>query len=910
MRLYLEEMRSKIGLTAAEMNSRLYDISGIKIKCRSIETGHYWAEITPERAQILAEAYQTTAENILALESAEGKWEGRNYFGVSTQTYDTSVYDEALSSEEKDTAERLYDWLQRVITHMKFDRYASYTSDGIIAFADIEELGYIGFLRGIKALTKAKATDAEYISTLDEKAMSYYEKWYLRRKIYSTVQGEINKLTAQKRKSYTYAKRLDGGISGGADENDDSDLYELIPDRSLPVERYAESSWMLSMLYRHLNKHQIDICALLINGYDKGYLIRTKAASPTDIGVITFYLQQIIRYGKIRWEESDYVSGSANVRYDFRHNLWVVHMMYNGKHYSLGLYDDLNTALDVQVVANVLRASEEFVSWYERHMLYNVLTGDNAFTYPLPGDDEEYGELCGRDVRRIFKKQSSDDASYGVRFDKKCQRYVVTYGHDKLGRTKTLAEGLALRKLAEEKDRLGEYTEWLTAHRFKKHNPNRPNTTIRHDKRRKGYEVSRYCPEVQRNVYVGRYDTLEEAEKIRDEINTHLETGSFDEWHTEYKAKQGIVPKRDDGLVMTKVYQNRRRTPIKFEVTRWNNEKRHCDLVCSCDTQAEAERMSELANAHILVGDFEPWCADLKAKAKKDRYSAYAPAHIYKAYNQGSMYYTVSWANQYKSYNIANRKDKKEAEKILALANEHIQSGDIFEWMKAFKEEQRENRSITPARMRKQGALFSVSRYYRGKNLYIASFRDKGTAEKILALANEHIQAGDFDKWLSEYKAERKTEITDAAANTFARIHRSSGLYKVTRYQRGTEYYIASFADKAEAEKIQAVANEHINAGDFEEWRTQYRASRSYGSPKTTQNTVQWSYAMVDFAASDDGCYRVVCYDECDSTCVILSTQDVDRAYDIMNLANEHIEQGDYDAWFDEYKRKEADIYG
>ena len=40
------------------------------------------------------------------------------------------------------------------------------------------------------------------------------------------------------------------------------------------------------------------------------------------------------------------------------------------------------------------------------------------------------------------------------------------------------------------------------------------------------------------------------------------------------------------------------------------------------------------------------------------------------------------------------------------------------------------------------------------------------------------------------------------------------------------------------------------------------------------------------------------------------STQDVDRAYDVMNLANEHIEQGDYDVWFDEYKRKEADIYG
>ena len=838
MRLYLEEMRSKIGLTASEMSSRLHKITGLRIKCRPIETGHYWSEITPERAQILAEAYQTTSENILALESAEGKWEGKNYFGISTQKYDSSVYDEPLTPEEKETAERLYDWLQRVITHMKFDRYASYASDGIISFADIEELAYIGFLRGIKALTKAKTTDAEYMSTLDEKAMSYYEKWYLRRKIYGTVRGEINKLTAQKRKCYTYAQRLDGGISGGADENDDSDLYELIPDRSLPVERYAESSWMLSMLYRHLNKHRIDICSLLINGYDKGYLIRTKAASPMDIGVITFYLQQIIRYGYIRWEESEFVSGSANVRYDFRHNLWVVHMMYNRKHYSLGLYDDLNTALDVQVVANALRASDEFVSWYERHLLYNTLIGDNAFTYPLPGDDEEYGELCSRDVRRIFTKQANDETAYGVRFNEKLRRYTVTYGHDKLGRTKTLAEGLALRKLAEEKDRLGEYDEWLAAYRLKKHDINRPNTTIRYDESRKGYEVTRYCPEVQRCVYVGRYDTLEEAEKIRDEINKHLETGSFDQWHAEYKLKRGIVPKRDDGLVMTKVYPNRRRNSVKYDVTRWNNDKRHYDLVCSCDTQAEAQKMSELANAHILVGDFEPWRAELKARARKERYSAFAPAHIYKAYNQGLMYYSVVWSNQYKQYNISNRKNKKEAEKILALANQHIQAGDIFEWMKTFKEEQREKRSITPARMHKAGDYFKVSRYMRGKDFYIASFKDKSEAEEILALANKHIQAG-----------------------------------------------------------------------DFEEWRIQYRASRSY-APKTKQHTVQWSYAMVDFAASDDDCYRVVCYDECDSACVILSTQDVDRAYDVMNLANEHIEQGDYDVWFDEYKRKEADIYG
>lgn len=910
MRLYLEELRSKIGITACEMDKRLYEITGSKIRCRTIETGHYWSDITIERAQFLADAYKTTPENILALEKAEGKWEGRNYFGVSTQKYDTSIFDYSLTAEEKEIAERLYDWLKRIISYMKFDRYASYVRDNILSFEDIEELGYIGFLRGIKALTKLKVTDADYIDTLDDYAMECYEKWYLRKRIYSTIRNEINKLTAQKRQSYTYSKRLEGGISEGANPDDDSDLYELIPDRGLSVEKRAESSWMLSMLYEHLNEHQIDICALLISGYDKSYLIRTKAASAVDIGIITFYLQQIIRFGKIRWEENDYVSGSANVFYNFSKNRWSVNMMYESKHYSLGMYEDLNTALDVQVVANVLRASGEFVSWYERHMLYNFLTGTNTFTYPIPGDEEEYSDLCNRDVRRIFKKATSEDVTYGVSYLKKYNSYSVTYGKDNLGRVKTLEEGLALRRTAEEKDRLGKYEEWLADFRFKKHNPNRPNVSIRYEKKRKGYEVSRYCPENQKYVYVGLFKTLEEAEKIRDEIHKHLENGSFEEWHSKYKAKKGIVPKREDGLILTRILQTTRDDKTRYEVVRSYKGRCHPLLVYACETKEEAEKMAELANAHILVGDFEPWCKELKEKAKKERYSAYAPAHIYKKHNRYGCFYNVSWANQYKTYVIACRKDKKEAEKILELANQHIQSGDIFEWMDKFKEEQMESQSVTPARLSEADGFYTVSRFFHGKRYYVASLKDKSEAEEVLALANEHIQIGDFNEWLEQYKAERKAEIKDTAANTPARMHISAGFYKISRYQRGKEYYIASFKDKSEAEKVLALANSHIKAGDFEEWRERYRAERTPGTPKSKNRKVQWSYAMVDFAASADNCYRVVCYDECDSTCIILATQDVDEAYNVMNLANEHIEIGDYDAWFDEYKSRKDDIYG
>lgn len=537
MRIYLEELRSEKGLTTAEINKRLYALTGIRYKCRSIESGYCWPEITLEKAKILADAYQTTTDTIISLDQAEGKFEGRKYRCESTQLSESATNACYLTEEEKALAEKLNEWTLKVIRYMQFERFEYYIRSGIISFEDIEELGYAGLLQGIKDLSKHKKADQAFFSTFDALSTEKYDKWFLRLQIYSRVNAEISKMKAEKRRSYTYAKRLDGGISDGLDPEDDTNLYETIAQKEISVERQVESSYLLDMLFSHLNEHQVYICNLLMNGYEKHALIRTKIATARDIGVITFYLNQLIRFGRIKWDTSDYVSGSENVSFDFTHNRWLVTMQYKKKHYALASYADLNMALDLQVEANALRESDEFEPWYNRHMLYNEKIGRIAFTYPIPADEDEYSELCN--------KIANQKKTRGVRYIKRDKTYQAKFRSYYLGRTKTLEEGIALRESAEEAWNSGNFEEWygdLRQKRILEANTNSKFIGREKQKIQWSYAIVDFFA-LENNCYrVICYDAMDSAHlilatqdidiayEVMDLANSHIEAGDYDVW--------------------------------------------------------------------------------------------------------------------------------------------------------------------------------------------------------------------------------------------------------------------------------------------------------------------------------------------------------------------------------------------
>lgn len=537
MRLYLEKLRSEKGLTTAEINKRLYALTGIRYKSRSIESGYCWPEITIEKAKILADAYQTTTDTIISLDQAEGKFEGRKNCVESTQLSESDSIACYLTEEEKALAEKLNEWTFKVIRYLQYERFEYYIRSGIISFEDIEELGYVGLLQGIKDLTKHKKANQGYFSTFDALSTEKYDKWFLRLQIYSRVNAEISKMKAEKRRSYTYAKRLDGGISGGLDPEDDTDFYETIAQKEISVERQVESSYLLDMLFSHLNEHQVYICNLLMNGYEKHTLIRTKIATARDIGVITFYLNQLIRFGRIKWDTSDYVSGCENVSFDIIHNRWLVTMQYKKKHYALASYADLNTALDLQVEANALRESDEFEPWYNRHMLYNEKNGRIAFTYPIPLDEDEYSELCN--------KTASHKKARGVRYIKSYKTYQVKFRSYYLGSTKTLEDGITLRESAEEAWNSGVFQEWYEALRKKRILEANTNSKFIGKEKQKNqwmYAIVDFFA-LENNCYrVNCYDTkgavhqilatpdIDNAYEVMDLANSHIETGDYDAW--------------------------------------------------------------------------------------------------------------------------------------------------------------------------------------------------------------------------------------------------------------------------------------------------------------------------------------------------------------------------------------------
>lgn len=693
MRLYLERLRKEAGLSVKEADKLLYLKTGIRLRCRSIETGHYWAEITPKRAAILADVYSTTADDILELEKTEGQYEGQDYFASSTQTNDTSVYDKVLTEDEKALIIEYYSYVKVVVKQFQYKVYYDYVKDGILSFADIEELGILGFVRGIKRLTRLRKTDADYIAGMETE--EGYIKWLIKRSMQTQIMNEVRKALCEKRKSFTRAKYFEDGVLPSGDSDDDYNLYGITPSKDIPIERLAESSYILSVLYSYLDSTQIHICDLLIAGYSKKYLIESRHFSPSDLGIITFYLQQIVRFGKVKWRKEEYVSGMTNVYYDFRCNRWEVKASYKGTVYHLATYSDINTAFDLQVVSNALRASGKFLPWYEKHLVYDESAQKKIFTYPMQGDEEEYQELTSKPITRIYANAADEKNLYGIAY-KSCGKYEVQFRRTYLGRVDTLEEALELRKLAELKYSTGEYDAWIADIKRKQHELKEVGIYISYLKARDLYSVDVHRKQCKK-TYIGSYKTKEEAEKVKREALIHVEKGDFDSWLTEYKSACRDVARTVGKPNLAKITYNKNRG--RFEVGKTIKHSKSA-FIASFKTKAEAEACVEIANVHILAGDFDDWLPRYKAQIKSDKSAnkviadnMSAPKLSFFAQYALSKY-IASTALCYKiiCYDIADTEqlicetaDIDEATEVMNQANAHIEAGDFDVWIADYK---------------------------------------------------------------------------------------------------------------------------------------------------------------------------------------------------------------------------------
>lgn len=299
-----------------------------------------------------------------------------------------------------------------------------------------------------------------------------------------------------------------------------------------------------------------------------------------------------------------------------------------------------------------------------------------------------------------------------------------------------------------------------------------------------------------KNYYLGEYSDLNTALDLHTLLHFHMQKGDFLQWfeshlkpHTNgsmaftyplsYESEVDaldiidtphIISKRRGG---TEFVHATRESPkgITFQ------KKRNTYAVYlgsygfgTYKTFDEAFEIRQLAEAHYHAGDFDLWYADFTAKRKK-KHLPYT--RLDKRCRNGKVSYTVARGYQYKTITLGTY-SYEEALRVKSLADSHIDAGDFDEWSKKFYDDYlAESKVKKYSAMSKSSkktkpffpyaAVYVICKYVspnyillcydtKGSEHTIGEMADVEEAYKTMDLANEHIEAGDFDVWLADYK--------------------------------------------------------------------------------------------------------------------------------------------------------------
>lgn len=336
----------------------------------------------------------------------------------------------------------------------------------------------------------------------------------------------------------------------------------------------------------------------------------------------------------------------------------------------------------------------------------------------------------------------------------------------------------------------------------------------------------------------------------------------------------------------------------------------------SCKTFDEALHLRHIAEDHYISGDLDSWYEDFKAQKEKDSIT-YARLEEKNIKGDVVTYDVVRSTNG--EIIRLGRYPYEKALKVKKLADNHIDKGDFEEWSEKFYANYLKESSSKPtyARMDKTIGNGSVKYIVRGSYLkkpYRLGTYSYKEAVKVKKLADSHIDAGDFIKWSETFYAEYKKNNPRKRTNTkvvYARIDKylkhGKTIYEVVRTYEHKRFRLGQYSSYDEAAKIKALADSHIDTGDFVEWAVSFYESykaetklRKYENIRKPIGTVyEASFVLCKYLI---GVYRLLCYDTCGSEHLVCETADVEEAYKTMDLANEHIEAGDFNAWFADYK--------
>lgn len=316
-------------------------------------------------------------------------------------------------------------------------------------------------------------------------------------------------------------------------------------------------------------------------------------------------------------------------------NKWTATISYNKKQYHLGYFSEKQDAIDIRKIAEQKIKDGDFLKWYndyksqknsskspkgfcfvkntnkwkayiaynkKQYILGHFETMDDAIRMRQLAE-QKIGDGAFLEWYNDYKSQKNSSKSLkGICFVKNTDKWKAYIVYNKkqytLGRFETMDEAIEIRKEAELHKDNNDFLEWYNDYKTRKNSKTSKKIGVfwvKHEQAWKA-EIS-YHNKV---YYLGKFETEEDAIKIRIQAETQKENGNFLEWYKEYFDKI----KRKNKAGYPGVYKDK---------TRWRAEM-HINKVSyslgSFKTKEKAIEIKKIAEKYHKDGMFLEWYND------------------------------------------------------------------------------------------------------------------------------------------------------------------------------------------------------------------------------------------------------------------------------------------------------------
>lgn len=203
-----------------------------------------------------------------------------------------------------------------------------------------------------------------------------------------------------------------------------------------------------------------------------------------------------------------------------------------------------------------------------------------------------------------------------------------------------------------------------------------------------------------------------------------------------------------------------------------------------------------------------------------------------------------------------------------------------------------------------------------GEAFHLGCYKTFDEALNARNTAEVHYFAGDIDQWYSEFKSKKAKEKIKYT-RLDKRNRNGKTFYAVTRNYQRKHTHLGQYSYE-DALLVKSLADKHIDDGDFDEWakvfyedyKNKLKVKQAANLQKVRDKIKYTSsyiavYVICKYTPEN---YILLCFDANGAEHTIGKTVDVEEAYKTMDLANEHIEAGDFDVWLADYKNIKTEV--